>query len=113
MCLSIAFSGRPTLMPTVAVVCLPTVIPEICLTMSMEPSNSMFGGSTSPTLSSLVRTRASSPVIRASSLPRVYGTRSECKIFSVWGDVISTMTSPPSRRIFERSSSKSSTTRLS
>ena len=28
MCLSMAFSGRPTLIPTVPVVCLPMRIPE-------------------------------------------------------------------------------------
>src|ERR1700730_964716 len=40
MCLSIAFSGRPTRIPTVAVVCLPTFIPERCWTKSSVLSES-------------------------------------------------------------------------
>src|SRR5271170_6949265 len=40
MCLSIAFSGRPTLIPTVLVVCLPTLIPERWWTSSKVLSGS-------------------------------------------------------------------------
>ena len=40
MCLSIAFSGLPTLIPTVPVVCLPTLIPESRCTSSRVISGS-------------------------------------------------------------------------